>query len=87
MEVYVKRLIPEQTSDYLCFFDETLHYIGKAELKCYCVCWASTCADFEGCSTANKKRNVAKRYIKNNYIQGYIAYCNNKVISWCNANT
>lgn len=71
----------------MCFFDETLHYIGKAELKCYCVCWASTCADFEGCSTANKKRNVAKRYIKNNYIQGYIAYCNNKVISWCNANT
>ncbi len=87
MEIEIKRLTLELVEDYLHFFDITPHSTGLEEHRCYCVCWASTHGNLDDCSTALKRREVAERYIKNHFIQGYLAYHDNTVIGWCNTNT
>jgi len=87
MEITIKRLCPELTEDYLHFFDETPHSTGKPEHRCYCVCYASTAGRIEESSTAEKRRELARAYIKNHFLQGYLAYCGETVVGWCNANT
>ena len=87
MEIRIRRLTPELWKDYVEFFDNTTHDTGIKEHKCYCVCWCNddyACKDF---STAEKRRQMAIEYVKNNNIQGYLAYQGNKVVGWCNANT
>lgn len=87
MSIIIKKLTPELVEDYLHFFDITPHSTGKEEHRCYCVCWASTDSTFEDCTTALKRRSVAEKYIKNHFLQGYLAYSGDSVIGWCNANT
>jgi len=87
MDIIIKKLTPELTEDYLLFFDNTPHSTGKQEHRCYCVCWASTPGNPDECRTAIKRRAVAAEYIKNHYIQGYLAYYRGTVVGWCNANT
>lgn len=50
------------------------------------VCWCND--DYEGkdFSSAVKRRACAIEYVRNNNIQGYLAYANNKIVGWCNAN-
>lgn len=87
MEIEIKRLSSELLDDFLYFFDTTPHNTNRDEDRCYCVGWCNT--DYEGqdFSTAEKRREKAITYVKGNHIQGYLAYNNNKVIGWCNANT
>ena len=87
MEIEIRKLTPELVDDYVKFFDITPHSTGIEEHRCYCVCWASTKGNLEECATAAQRREVAKRYIKNHFLQGYLAYHENKVVGWCNANT
>ncbi len=87
MGIEIKRLSPELVDDYLYFFDVTPHD-DDTEAKCYCVCWCSADhrvkTDF---SSAEKRRELARQYVNNGIIQGYLAYQNEQVIGWCNANT
>lgn len=87
MDIIIKKLTPGLTKDYLEFFDHTPHSTGKDEHRCYCVCWASTKGEPDVCRTADARRQLAERYIKNQHIQGYLAYSGERVIGWCNANT
>lgn len=87
MNIEIKRLTPELPEDYLRFFDVTPHSTTKAEHRCYCVCWAGDNCDGRDFSTAEKRRIIADDYVRNNIIQGYLAYSDDKVIGWCNANT
>lgn len=87
MDITIKKLTPELTEDYLHFFDVTHHSSGKEEHRCYCVCWASADSSIEDFSTASKRRSIAERYIKNNSLQGYLAYYGDTVVGWCNANS
>jgi len=87
MRIEIRRLTPELADEYLRFFDETPHSTGKKEDKCYCVCWASTATKAEECSTAEKRRAVAKRYVETGLLQGYLAFSDREVVGWCNANT
>ncbi len=88
MNIEIKRLTPELTEDYLHFFDVTPHDDNIDEHKCYCVCWCSADhripTDF---SSRDKRRELARQYVKDGIIKGYLAYQGNKVIGWCNANT
>lgn len=86
MDIEIKRLSPELVEDYLSFFD-MMNSIGKKEYCCYCVCWAATIGELNECTTAVKQKEIAKRYIKNNYLQGYLAYHEDQVVGWCNTNT
>lgn len=88
MNIEIKRLTPDLVEDYLHFFDVTPHDDDIDDHKCYCVCWCSTdhriATDF---SSRNKRRELARQYVINGVIKGYLAYDGDRVVGWCNANT
>ena len=88
MNIEVKKLTPELTEDYLHFSDVTPHDDDVPESKCYCVCWCSAdhriATDF---SSQEKRRELARKYVKDGIIKGYLAYQGDGVAGWCNANT
>ena len=88
MNIEIRKLTPELAEDYVHFFDITPHDENIDEHKCYCVCWCSAkdCVESEF-STREKRRNIALDFVKRGIIQGYVAYENEKIIGWCNANT
>lgn len=87
MDIEIRKLTSDLAEDYVHFFDTTPHDDNVDEHKCYCVCWCND--DYEGkdFSTADKRRDCALQYVKGNHIQGYLAYCGDVVVGWCNANT
>lgn len=87
MNIEIRKLTPELVEDYVHFFDTTPHSTNKDEHRCYCVCWCNDDYKNKDFSTAEKRREIAIEYVKGNNIQGYLAFCDNKVIGWCNANT
>jgi GNAT superfamily N-acetyltransferase len=78
MEIKIRRLTPNLLEDYLLFFD--------THEDCYCVCYAATNQDGKDFSKQETRRNHAAEYVKNSLIQGYLAYANDTVVGWCNAN-
>ena len=88
MDIEIKNLSPALVEDYLHFFDVTPHDDNMEGSKCYCVCWCSADhsipTDF---SSQEKRRQIARRYVIDGVIQGYLAYKNGEVVGWCNANT
>ena len=87
MNVDIKKLTPEMAEDYICFFDRTPHDTFIPEHKCYCVCWASDDYSGKDFSSVDKRRDYAKKYVINQKIQGYLAYSDNQIVGWCNANS
>lgn len=88
MDIEIKKLTPELTEDYLHFFDVTPHDDDTPGSKCYCVCWCSADHRIEtDFSSQDKRRELARQYVKNGVIQGYLAYYGDRVVGWCNANT
>ena len=91
MAIEIRRLTPELADDYVHFFDVTPHSEKPEddECKCYCVWWCSD--DYEGkeyiAMSLEKRRDYAIQCVKDNKIQGYLAYSDGKVVGWCNANT
>jgi GNAT superfamily N-acetyltransferase len=87
VNIEIRRLTPDSAGDYVRFFDTTPHADNIDDHRCYCVWWCND--DYEGqdFSTPEKRRNYAIRYVEGNNIQGYLAYCDDEVVGWCNANT
>ena len=82
MNIEIKKLTPDLAEDYVRFFDSTPHNL-KHQMKCYCVCFASNVPDgFD----VRPESVVARHLVKNGNLQGYLAYCDGRVIGWCNAN-
>ncbi|NLT13717.1 MAG: GNAT family N-acetyltransferase [Clostridiales bacterium] len=91
MNIKIRKLTPDLAEDYVRFFDTTPHDDLVDEHKCYCVPWCTddSSGDYEArhLSSAQKRRDRAVWNIESNGLQGYLAYCENKVVGWCNANT
>lgn len=88
MKIEICQLTYDLVEDYVHFFDITPHATKKDEHKCYCVWWCSD--DYEGKDltlSSERRRDYAIQCIKHDMIQGYLAYCDHKVVGWCNANT
>lgn len=88
MNIEIRKLTPDLLDDYLYFFETEAHADNEDEDRCYCVCWCGedhrVGTDF---SSPEKRRDLAVQYINSGTIQGYLAYCDGKVVGWCNANT
>jgi len=90
MDIEIRKLTPALAEDYVSFFDATPHSERSDKFKCYCVMWCS-----DNHHVLNRKflpsekirREHAIKYVKKNILQGYLAYCDGKVVGWCNANT
>ena len=87
MNIEIRKLNPELAEEYVHFFDVTPHDFNVDEHKCYCVCWCSEDSEGRDFLTREKRRACALQYVKENVLQGYLAYYDNKVVGWCNANT
>ena len=92
MNIEIRKLTPDLAKDYVHFFDTTPHSekTESDDCKCYCVWWCNDDHDvnnIEYLLSREKRRSYAIQKIKENKIQGYLAYCDGKVIGWCNANT
>ena len=87
MSVEIRKLAPELVDDYVHFFDTTPHATHEDEHRCYCVWWCSE--DYVGrdLTSSEKRRDYAIQCIKGDKLRGYLAYCDDKVVGWCNANT
>jgi len=87
MNIEIRQLTPDLAEDYVRFFDTTPHDDNTDENKCYCVGWCNDDSEGKDLSTAAKRREYAIKFVKGGSIQGYLAYHDNKVVGWCNANT
>lgn len=87
MNIEILKFTPDFAEDYINFFDITPHDYNVDEHKCYCVCWSNDDYKNRDFSTAEKRRKYALQYVKNNNIQGYLAYNGDIIVGWCNANT
>ncbi len=87
MDIEIRRLTPDLVEDYIRFFDETPHNQRHQGAKCYCVYWCNDCCEGQDFRTKAARRNYAIRCVQSSKIQGYLAYCGDRVVGWCNANT
>ena len=91
MEIEIKRLTPDLAEDYAHFFDVTPHddRTVKDELPCYCVTWRSDGSYISDnrhwFPTREERRSRAVQYIRDGFIQGYLAYYEGRIVGWCNA--
>ncbi len=88
MKIEIKKLIPELAEDYVHFFDVTPHNFN--EHICYCVTWRSD-NSYAGDGdhwfpTREERRKRAIQFVKTGSLQGYLAYCGEEIVGWCNAN-
>ncbi|MCL2171216.1 MAG: GNAT family N-acetyltransferase [Defluviitaleaceae bacterium] len=91
MDIEIKKLTPALAQDYAHFFDTTPHnHSGKGD-KCYCVTFCKDSVYHAGgkhwYNTPVERRAHGIGRVENGEIRGYLAYCENEPIGWCNANT
>lgn len=92
MDIAIKKLTPDLAEEYACFFDVTPHddRSHKAELPCYCVTWRSDDSYSDDnrhwYATREERRERAIHFVRSGSLQGYLAYCGDKIVGWCNAN-
>jgi GNAT superfamily N-acetyltransferase len=88
MNIEIKKLMPDLAEDYVRFFDQTPHNKEYGH-KCYCVTWRSDDSYSEDCGhwfqAQEERRAKAFEFVTNGNIQGYLAYCEGRVVGWCNA--
>jgi len=90
MNIEIRKLTPSLAEDYVRFFDATPHSERPDSFKCYCVMWCSDNQHILNRSFLGSekiRRSTAVKYVEKNILQGYLAYCDGKVVGWCNANT
>ena len=87
--IKIRKLTPDLTDDYLRFFDITPHW-GSDDTKCYCITWCSDNIYLNGgkhwFSSPDERRIHGIKRVQDGDIKGYLAYYDEKVVGWCNAN-
>ncbi len=89
MNIEIRALSFELLGDYMDFFDNIAFRDHQEWSGCYCVHfhWDSTLETELTSSGAEKNgRDYAIKFIRDGIIQGYLAYLNDTVVGWCNAN-
>ena len=92
MQIEIRKLAMELLDDWLHFFDKDAFCDDGEWSGCYCMCyhWTEELAKQKpwACSVedAPYNRKCAIRCIKEGTMQGYLTYCDGKVVGWCNAN-
>jgi GNAT superfamily N-acetyltransferase len=89
MNIVIRALSSELLDDYMDFFDTIAFKDHKEWSGCYCVHfhWDQT-LEKEMKQTGGEKngRDYAIKFIREGVIHGYLAYLNDTVVGWCNAN-
>ncbi len=86
MNIVIRSLTNEMLDDYLDFFDHIAFSDHKEWSGCYCVHFHLEEKPLRSAIKNNLGRDYAIEFIQDNIIQGYLAYLNESVVGWCNAN-
>lgn len=88
MNIEIKKLSKDLLDDWLYFFDNIAFSSNKEWSGCYCIHYHWSCKLADGRKAAGKdsNREYAIKLINEGVLQGYLAYCNNNVVGWCNTN-
>lgn len=99
MDIDIKPLTPDLTTDFLDFFDNRAFSDNSPEGPCYCTRFQMTKEQedavlFEHLDTNHRVtkgfehalRKCAEQQIASGALQGYLAFANGVSIGWCNAN-
>lgn len=90
MDIDIRKLTPDLAEAYVHFFDVTPHSTHEAENTCYCVTWRSDASYAEvgdhWFPTREERRQHALAFVRSGGLQGYLAYCGDRIVGWCNAN-
>ena len=84
MDIVVRKLTMDLKDAYLYFFDNMVFDENPDRLKCYCYDFHFL-GDVESCTRA-QSRSAVMELISTDNLKGYLAFKNEKVIGWCNAN-
>ena len=91
MNIEMQKLTPALAQEYADFFDKTPHNHSGKGVKCYCVTFCKDSVYQGGGShwydTPDERKLHGIKRVENGEIQGYLAYYDDDVIGWCNANT
>jgi hypothetical protein len=89
MNITIKKLAPELLDDYLFLFEHEVSHDNPDQNwdRCYCVCFAGDDQSaMPDPRLPKQRRELAIEYIKNGKLKGYLAYDDERVVGWCNAN-
>jgi GNAT superfamily N-acetyltransferase len=82
----VRPLSPGSSADLLAFFEGDAFADNPKWSSCYCQCFYEDHSKIPWSSrTAPQNRDAACRRIGQGTMQGFLAYCDGRVIGWCNA--
>ncbi len=90
LNIRIKRLERERIEDYLSFFDR----VSSNSLLCYCTNFHRTQDEVDtffksafdgGKAMMEFARNEGKQFALEGRIQGYLVYCDDEVVGWCQA--
>lgn len=91
MNIKIYQLNPNMASDYIDFFDERAFSDGNINKGCYCV-WHHWTEKHEYARSQMPqeerpfcKRNYAIELIQNKQLNGFVAYSDDKIVGFCNA--
>ncbi|MFW9828842.1 MAG: GNAT family N-acetyltransferase [Candidatus Thorarchaeota archaeon] len=88
MNIQIKALTPDILDDFLYFFDNIAFSDNPDWATCYCHFY-----HFKGKieeffkRTAEENRKSSQELIISGKMKGFLAYLDNKVVGWCNANS
>jgi len=87
MNLDIRPLTPAMLDDYLHFFDNIAFTDHPDWSQCYCLAFHfEPDWDAEDVGLENPWRERAARFMREEKIQGYLAYADNQIVGWCNAN-
>lgn len=92
MNITVKPLTPELSTDYFDFF-ENRAFTDDSPYRCYCQMFQMTKAqakaafeNIDGAHAGQVSRKIAAQQIEAGILRGYLAFVDGIAIGWCNVN-
>ncbi len=92
MNLLIKLLTPDLSNDYFDFFDNRA-FTDDSPYRCYCQVYQMSAEqqkteidNANGADYGLISKRVAQKQIDAGVLRGYLAYANEMVIGWCNAN-
>jgi len=92
MDIEIKKLTPELAGDYIEFFDQVAFTDNEEWAGCYCLFyhWNDKLEEEQtnnvSCDTTCYRQELARHFIQEQKLQGYLAYEDGVVVGWVNAN-
>ena len=86
LKITIRPLCPKLCGDWLEFFDKTAFEDHGEWAFCYCLEGHLDPETQEKWTDPGERREKAMELIRTGEMQGYLAYCADTVVGWCNAN-